>query len=77
MGGIKKLQIDQPVLGIEREYLIKGFEDEIVKGYYNYHVDTACFYGADRYTAEIEVKEVLNFEIAVAKVSFMGEWRLN
>lgn len=47
-----------------------------MKGYYNYHVDTACFYGADRYTAEIEVKEVLNFEIAVAKVSFMDERQL-
>lgn len=40
-----------------------------MKGYYNYHVDTAVFYGAERYNAEVEVKEVLNFEIAMAKVT--------
>lgn len=55
-------------MGIDREYLIKGFEDEIVQAYYNYHVDTAILYGADRFNAEEEVKTVLMFEIDLAKV---------
>lgn len=65
---MKRFQIDQPILGIDREYLIEGFEDEIVKAYYNYHVDSAVFYGADRFYAEIEAKKVLNFEMELAKV---------
>lgn len=48
---------------------MKGFEDEIVHAYYNYHVDTAILYGADRYNAEIEVKAVLMFEMDLAKVN--------
>lgn len=63
-------QIDQPDLGIDREYLIKGFEDEIIQAYYNYHVDTAVLFGAERYNAEIEVKKVLMFEMNLAKVNF-------
>lgn len=62
------MKLDQPILGIEREYLINGFDDEIVQAYYNYHVDTAVIYGADRFYAEMEVKRVLNFEMDLAKV---------
>jgi hypothetical protein len=62
-------QIDQPQLGIDREYLIKGFDDEIVKAYYNYHLDTAVLYGANRSYAEQEVKKVLMFEMDIAKVN--------
>jgi hypothetical protein len=47
---------------------VKGFNDEFVQAYYDYHVDTAVIYGADRFTAELEAKNVLNFEIEVAKV---------
>lgn len=65
---IQNFQIDQPTLGIEREYLVKGFEDEIIQDYYNYHVDTAVYFGADRFYAEMEVKSVVNFEMELAKV---------
>lgn len=47
---------------------MKGFDDEIVQAYYNYHVDTAVMYGADRFYAELEAKTVLNFEMEMAKV---------
>ena len=63
------LQIDQPNLAIGREYLVKGFDDELVAAYYNYHVNTAVLYGAERFYAEIEAKNVLNFEMDLAKVS--------
>jgi neprilysin len=55
-------------LGLDREYLINGLEDEYVQAYYSYQVDTAVIYGADRFSAELEMKEVLNFEIQLANV---------
>lgn len=63
------IQIDQLSTGIDREYLVKGFDDEYVAAYYSYAVDTAVIYGADRFSAEIEMKDVINFEIALANVS--------
>lgn len=56
-------------LGMDREYLIKGFDDEYVAAYYSYAVDTAVIYGAERFNAELEMKDVVNFEIALANVS--------
>jgi membrane metallo-endopeptidase-like protein 1 len=55
-------------LGMDREYLIKGFEDEIVQAYYNYMVDMAVIYGAERFNAELDMKDVINFEMALANV---------
>lgn len=57
-------------MGLSREYLIKGMENPIVTAYHSYQVDMAVLYGADRNRAEIEMKNVLNFEFALANVSF-------
>lgn len=62
------LQIDQAAIGLSREYLIKGLEDKIVKAYYEYMVDMAVIYGADRSRAERELMESLEFEMALANV---------
>lgn len=48
----------------------KGFEDKIVKAYYEYMVDIAVIYGADRSRAERELMESLEFEMKLANVSF-------
>lgn len=56
-------------MGLSREYLSKGFEDKIVKAYYEYMVDMAVIYGADRSRAERELKESLEFEMKLANVS--------
>lgn len=61
-------QIDQAALGLSREYLIKGLDNPIVKAYHSYQVDMAVLYGADRNRAEKEMKEVLEFEFALANV---------
>lgn len=71
------LQVDQPNLGIDREYLVKGFEDEVVQAYYSYQVDTAVLFGSDRFQAETEVKSVLTFEMALAKILIPKEERRN
>jgi neprilysin len=57
------------MLGLGREYLVKGHDDPIVKAYYSYMVDMAVLYGADRSRAEIELIDSLNFEMTLANVS--------
>lgn len=56
-------------LGLDRELLMEGFDDESVSAYYSYQVDVAVLFGADRFEAELQMKEVLNFEMALANVS--------
>ncbi|KAJ6635281.1 Neprilysin-2 [Pseudolycoriella hygida] len=51
------VDIDQSSFGLNREFLIKGVENEIVKAYYDYMVDTAVIYGANRETAEISLPQ--------------------
>lgn len=64
-----KFQLDQSAIGLSREYLVKGLEDKIVSAYYDYMVDLAVIYGADRPRATKELMDSLNFEIALANVS--------
>jgi predicted metalloendopeptidase len=71
------IDLDQSTLGLNREYLINGLDDKIVKGYYNYMVDMAVIFGAERKRAEIELKDSLNFEIALANISLPTEKRRN
>lgn len=66
---MNRIQIDQSALGLSREYLTKGLSDKIVKAYYEYMVDMAVIYGADRSRAERELMDSLNFEMALANVS--------
>jgi hypothetical protein len=58
-------------LGLSREYLIKGLTDKLVEAYHSYQVDTAVLYGADRALAEVEMKDALDFEIALATVKIL------
>lgn len=48
--------------------MIKGLENPIVEAYHSYQVDMAVLYGADRKRAEKEMREVLDFEFALANV---------
>ncbi|XP_023345566.1 neprilysin-2 [Eurytemora carolleeae] len=69
------LDLDQPGLGMAREYLMKGVEDSDVKAYYDYMLDVANLMGADPELAAKEMKEVLNFEIQLANISLPREER--
>jgi len=71
------LEIDQPGLGLSREYLIKGFNDKDVQAYYNYMVQTAIFLGADEASAKTEMKEALELELKLAELSLPREQRRN
>jgi len=69
------LDLDQPSLGMAREYLMKGLEDEDVKAYFTYMKDVSILLGADETRAEIEMLETLEFEMKLANISLPREER--
>jgi membrane metallo-endopeptidase-like protein 1 len=73
----RMMEVDQPSLGLKREYLIKGFEDKDVQAYYKFMVDTAVYLGVDRKAAEEELKESLMFELKIAEMTIPRAERRN
>jgi len=73
----RTIYIDQPGLGVSREYLIKGLEEEDVRHYFNYMQKVAIMFGADPVRAANELKESLEFEVKLAKASLPREERRN
>jgi len=71
------LEVDQPSLGLSREYLIKGADDKDVKAYLKYMVDSAVFLGANREVALTEMKEALDLELKIAEMTLPREERRN
>ena len=72
------IKLDQPELGLDREYLIKGRQDKEVVAYFAYMVETAVYLGAaDRQQAEKELEEVLSFELKLAAMTQPREERRN
>lgn len=64
-------QLDQASLGLRREFLTKGFDEKLVKAYYDYMVDIAVLFGAERERATKELKDSLEFEMKLANVSLI------
>jgi len=73
----RMIEIDQPQLGLDQEYLTDGLSNKFVKAYYEYMVDTAVSFGADKSQAERELLDSLNFEIALANISLSYVARRN
>jgi len=71
------LDIDQPSLGLSREYLIKGADDKDVKAYLKYMIDTAIFLGASKEAASAEMEEALELELKIAEMNLPREERRN
>lgn len=65
------LVVDQPSLGLSREFFIKGENDSLVQAYHKFQVDMAVLFGAEREDAESEMKDVLDFEFKLANVIFI------
>ena len=56
---------------------MKGFGDPVVNAYYRYLVDIAIALGADKATAQKDMKETLEFEMKLANVSIIISVGLN
>ena len=69
------LTIDQPSLGLDRKYLIKGIDNKDVQHYYEYMVESATLMGATKSKARKHMRDVLLFEIALANASTSMEKR--
>lgn len=52
--------------------MVKGIDEPLVQAYLNFMVDNAVIFGANRTAAEKELKEALEFEIQLAKVSVIN-----
>ncbi|KAK2585581.1 hypothetical protein KPH14_010214 [Odynerus spinipes] len=74
---MRLIDLDQASLGLSREYLSKGFEDKIVRAYYDYMVDIAVILGANKTIAQKELRESLDFEMKLANISLPNEKRRN
>lgn len=62
-------QFDEPTLGLSREFILRGLNDSVVQAYYDYMVDMAVIFGADRELAKKEYLDVLELETTIANVS--------
>eukprot|EP00095_Tigriopus_kingsejongensis_P003378 maker-scaffold153_size302544-snap-gene-2.17 protein:Tk03378 transcript:maker-scaffold153_size302544-snap-gene-2.17-mRNA-1 annotation:"PREDICTED: neprilysin-2" len=69
------IYLDQPNLGMAREYLIKGFEDPDVQEYYHFMVRAAVLLGGTEAQVKTELKDSLLFEIRLANISAPREER--
>ena len=66
----RSIFLDQPSLGLSREFLVKGVEEDYVKHYFTYMKSAAKLMGAPQTErTEKELKDVLMFEIELAKAS--------
>ncbi|CAL8147661.1 unnamed protein product [Orchesella dallaii] len=71
------IDVDQPALGLSREYLTKGLDEPEVKAYRKYQVDLAVLLGAERAQAEKEMLAAIEFERKLANYSLPREERRN
>ncbi|KAI8129853.1 hypothetical protein FF38_13123 [Lucilia cuprina] len=71
------IDLDQSSIGLSREYLVKGFNETLVSAYYDYMVDMAVLFGAEKETAKKELRESLQFEMDLANISWPNEKRRN
>ncbi|XP_020813040.1 endothelin-converting enzyme homolog isoform X2 [Drosophila serrata] len=71
------IDLDQSALALSREYLVKGFNETLVTAYYDYMVDVAVLFGANKDKAKTELLSSLEFEIALANISWPNEKRRN
>ncbi|XP_033220981.1 neprilysin-2-like [Belonocnema kinseyi] len=71
------LDIDQPMMFLDREAFIKGFKDKTVSDYFNTMVNTAVKYGANKARAQKELRDVLDFEISLASITISEAQRSN
>ena len=61
------LDLDQPGLGMAREYLMKGLDDPDVQAYQEYMQDVALLLGADKDTVINDIKDIIYMETTKVK----------
>lgn len=62
------LIVNRAEFGLTRRALVKGMEYASVKDYYEFMVNVAVIFGANKSNAEIEMYDALQFEIGLSQV---------
>lgn len=62
------LYVDQPTFELERDFLINGWNETNVQAYFAYIKDIAIALKGDKGCVDREAREIVDFEIALAKV---------
>ena len=65
----RTMDLDQPGLGMSREYLMKGVEDPDIQAYLTYMTEISILIGADPDRAAKDMLEILKFEIDIANIT--------
>jgi membrane metallo-endopeptidase-like protein 1 len=75
----RSIFLDQPSLGLDREFLVKGWDEKYVQHYFTYMKETAKLFGADLQNerTDKELKDSLLFEMDLANASDADEDRRN
>ena len=69
---MRSITLDQPELGLYREFLVKGMEEPFVKHYFTYMKSAAKLMGVTQTDErEKELKDILKFEMDLANISGM------
>lgn len=72
------IELDQSSLGLpDRSYYFKGLNDTTVMAYYNLMIEAAVMLGAQRHEARQQMREALDFETSLARISVPREQRRN
>lgn len=71
------ITIDEGGTYLHKEYLKKGFSNSAVKAYYDFVVDFAILFGGNRNFIRKEVKDMVDFEIKLAKLLLPDDERRN
>ncbi|XP_057332140.1 neprilysin-2-like [Microplitis mediator] len=69
------IYLDDPIHDERRLPLLSGFRKNIAKEYYRYIIDTAVILGAERKRAQYELRDALEFEMNLAKMSLSEIFR--
>ena len=69
------MSVDQPRLGMSREYLMKGPNDPYVQANREYIKDVAILLGATPATIDQEVDQIIKFQIRLASITQPREAR--
>ena len=67
------IYLDRPSIGVPREYMVKGLENQGVQSYFTYMKEAAVLFGASQARAETELKEVVELVMKLANATLPRE----
>ncbi|KAG5681750.1 hypothetical protein PVAND_011159 [Polypedilum vanderplanki] len=67
------IYVSEANLGLSRDMLMNGFQDNIVRAYHRYMVNVSVYFGANKTQAEQDFAKVIIFEMLLANITMPKE----